>query len=282
MLTIAVIVALPGLAACGSNAPSKQEFLAKADPICQTGDNNAASTSAPTDLNGIKDFSAKLAANAEGTAAKLEKLKFPSGKDGAGAKDMVAAMKSAAAAARGVAGPVDKADYAGIETAAAKTVDAFKAADDKARTFGSTACAKGESDAAASKLGQTVGGTVKAAYIAKADALCKAANDQLDALPDPNTFAELKDLLDKSMPIIDKLQADFKAIPGPTTDKAKLDEVYSTLDALIAKFKDAQAAAAAGDQRKAVTVLNQVDEATTTANAKADAYGFKDCGSDGS
>lgn len=279
VLTIAVIVALPALAACGKGV-SKQDFLAKADPICKRGNDSAASMSAPTDLSGLKDYGVKLADNITKTTVELDKLKYPGGKDGTAAKDMVKAMKEAAVSAKAVGAPVDKADYPGIEAAVTKMVDGFKAADDKARTLGSTECGKGESEASA-KAGQTVGGAVKTAYIAKVDALCATANKAVDAIAAPKTFAEVKAYLDQAVGLAEKLSADIKAIPAPTTDKAKLDEVLSSLDALVAKGKEALAAAAANDQKKTVNLLNDIDQAGNASNAKADAYGFKDCGSQG-
>lgn len=270
---------LPLLAACGDKGPSKADFLAEADPICKRGNDIAAVLTTPSDLSMMKDFSAKLADNAAKTADELAKLDMPGGEDGTGAKDLVKAMRDGAAAARGIIPEVDGGNYPAIEAAVTKAVDGFKAADAKARAYGSAECGKGEAEASG-KLAQTAGATVKKAYIAKADALCKVANDKVYDLDEPQSMAELKKFLDITVDLAVKLTADVKAIPQPTTDKAKLDEVFTAQDQVLAKAKEAQAAVASGNEDKTFALLDELDVMTTGSNAKADAYGFKDCGSD--
>jgi hypothetical protein len=127
--TLAVILAVAGLAACGDKGPSKQAFLAKADPVCKRGNDIAAVLTTPSDIGMIKDFGNKLADNISKTTVELDKLKLPKGKDGDAAKQWIKAMKDAAASSRAVGPEVDKANYPGIEAGAAKLVDGFKAAD---------------------------------------------------------------------------------------------------------------------------------------------------------
>jgi hypothetical protein len=280
-IALALAVAPPSLAACGDQGPSKQDFLAKADPVCRQRNELAEILTTPSDVPGIKEFATKLADITTTTTARLRALKYPKGKDGAAAKAFVRSMNTAAASARAVAAPVDQGDYGAIDTAAAKLVEAYKAADGQARTYGSTECGRGEADAAG-KLGQTVGATTKAAYIAKVDALCAAATKEVDKLNEPKTFAEAKTYLDQTAALAEKLASDMKAVPQPTTDRDKLAAALSSVDALVAKVKEAQAAAAAGDEHKTLSLLDEVGEAGATSDAKADAYGFKDCGSQGS
>ena len=278
--TFALLLALPGLAACGDKGPSKQEFLAKADPVCKRGNDIAAVLTTPSDIGMMKDFGNKLADNISKTTVELGKLKLPHGKDGDAAKGWITAMKDAAASSRAVGVEVDKTNYPGIEAAADKLVNGFKAADAKARAYGSTECGRGEADAAA-KLGETKGATVKAAYVLKVDAICAAATKEFDAVKEPENFADVKPFLEKSIALAEKETADIKAVPAPATDKAKLDEAFTANEAALAKAKEALAAAAAGDQRKTLNLLDEVSTLGDTSNAKADAYGFKDCGSQG-
>ena len=279
-LPIAIVLGLSAMAACGDDAPSKQDFLAEADPVCKKGNDIAAVFTTPSDLPMMKDFGAKLADNITKTADEIAKLDQPGGNDGTAAAEMVKAMKDAAEAARAIGPEVDKANYPGVELAVNKAVEAFKNADGKARTFGSAECGKGEA-AAASKLGETSGATVKTAYIAKADALCATYTSQFNAITEPDTFAEVKDFLDKSIALADKLTSELKAIPQPSVDKAKLDEAFVSNDVALAKLKEAAAAAGANNQRKTVQLADEAVGLGDTANAKADAYGFKDCGSQG-
>jgi len=278
--TVAVILALAGLAACGDSAPSKEDFLAKADPVCARGNAIATVFTTPSDLPMIKDFATKLADNADKTAAEVEKLDFPGGDDGKAAKDMVKSLRDAGVAARAVIPDVDASNYPNVETGVTKMVDAFKAADGKARTFGSKECGKGEAEAVG-KLGITANATVKNAYIAKADALCEAADKQIDALPEPDSPAEAKESIDKSGVILDKMLADIIAIPKPHTDSTKLTEYISSTERFIAKFKEGGAIAVSANERKFEQWVEELSELGDAADAKADAFGFKGCGSQG-
>lgn len=279
-ISLAVVLSLPLLAACGDKKPSKQDFLAKADPVCKRGNDIAAVFTTPSDLPMMKDFGNKLADNITKTADEVDKLDKPGGEEGKGAEDLVKSMRDAAAAAREIGPEVDKTNYPGVELAATKTVEAFKAADGKARTYGSTECGKGEA-AAALKLGETSGATVKNAYIAKADGICKGYNTQFEGIKEPEDFNDVKPFLDQSIALVDKLTAELKAIPQPATDKGKLDEAFSSNDAAVAKLKEASAAAGSGNQSKTIDLLDEATELGDASNAKADAYGFKDCGSQG-
>jgi hypothetical protein len=279
-MVVAVALSLPLLAACGDKKPSKQDFVAEADPVCKRGNDIAAVFTTPSDLGMMKDFGTKLADNITKTADEVDKLDKPGGDDGKAAADLVKSMKDAGAAAREIAAPVDQANYPGVEAAVTKTVEAFKAADGKARAFGSAECGKGEA-AAAAKLGETSGATVKTAFIAKADGICKGYNTQFEGIKEPEDFNDVKPFLDQSIALVDKLTAELKAIPQPTIDKGKLDEAFASNDAAVAKLKEASAAAGARDEDKTIDLLDEATVLGDTSNAKADAYGFKDCGSQG-
>jgi hypothetical protein len=276
--TLALALTVSLLAACGDKGPSKQEFLAKADPICKRGNELFGVLSNPSNFEGVKDFANKVAETTGKTVAELQKLKFPSGKDGVAAKAMVASLRTAGESPKAVGPEVDKADYPAVEANVQKMAEAYKAADAKARALGSAECAKGETEVTG-KFATGAGAIVKQAYINKADALCKTSNAELDAMAEPNDIKELKTRLDKSVVILEKLTADVKALPAPTVDKDKLDEMFKAVDVMIAKAKEAQAAATAGDEDKTFSLLTELDSLTNSGNAKADAYGFKDCGS---
>jgi hypothetical protein len=279
-VTLALLCVVPAMAGCGSSTPTKAQYLAKADPICRQANAVAAVFTTPSDVPSIKDFANKVADNTAKTAGQLDKLKLPGGKDGDAAKAMVKAMKDAAAAARTLPGPVDSGNYPVIEDDTSKTADAYKAADDKARSLGSTECGKGDDEAVA-KLAQTVGPTVKAAFIAKADVLCAAVNAEMDKVPEPQNFEDVKALIDKAVDAGTRLTAQINALPQPHFDHEKLAEALAANEAILAKAKEAQASAHAGDQKKTVVLAEELDQLGTASDVKADAYGFKDCGSQG-
>lgn len=273
-----LLVALPLLAACGDDAPSKEDFLAEADPVCKRGNEIVTVFTTPSDVPMMKDFATKMADSVEKTAGELDKLKFPGGTDGKAAKDMVKAMRDAAGAARAVVPDVDAKNYPNIEQGVTKFVDAFKNVDTKARALGSAECGKGAAEMAG-KLGTVTGETVKKAYIAQADALCATANDELDAIPEPETMAEVKESLEKSAARFEKLLNDVKAIPKPDFDRAKLTDALTSADQALAKLKEGGGVAGSGNERQLDRWFEELAEAFDLANARADAYGFKDCGS---
>ena len=281
LLGVSALVAVASLAACGDNAPSKKEFLAKADPVCKASTAEATALGTPTDVGGLRQFHIKLADGADRTLAGLDKVKLPGGDDGKAAKAWVQALRDAAAAARAVPPEVDKSNYTGIETTAGRAAEAFKAADSQARTFGSAECGRGEAEAV-ERMRTALPKTVKTAYITAADAICKSAFTKFEALPEAETPAEFKTFMEQAVALEEKLLADLKAIAPPVTDKDKLDPVFLGIEKVIAKDKEALAALAAGNERKAYDLVEESDNLSDDSAAKADAYGFVDCGSQSS
>jgi hypothetical protein len=272
---LALLAAAP--AACGNSAPTKQQFLAKADPVCKQGSDLAGILSAPSNLSAIGDVSKKLAETTTKTVAALNKLKFPSGADGRAAHDMVGAMRDAAAKARAVAPPVASEDLPAVETAAKAEVDAYKAANDKARNLGSTQCARGEGDAA-SKLGTALGPTLKGALILKADAICTKAKADVFAVAKPKSDADARRYLDETLPIAQKAHDEVKALPAPAFDKDKLDAMMTAWDELLRLSNDANAAVHANDDRRFLSTTEQLADQAVQLSGKASAYGFQSCG----
>lgn len=280
-LVVLVLVCLLALPGCGDGAPSKDEFLAKADPVCKGATSEATAMTTPTDVAGLRQFHVKLAEGAERSAAELEKLELPGGDDGKAAKAMVTALREAAGAARAVGPEVDKSAYGAAESAARKAAEAFKAADDLARGYGSRECGRGEAEAGGRML-NALGKTVKSAYITAVDAMCKATFAEYEKLEEPETLPQVKAFFEKVVAVDEKLVADMKAISAPVTDKDKLDAVFAALDKMVAKEKAVLAAAAAGDEREADDRWSEADAASLEVTKEMDAYGFVECGSQAS
>lgn len=275
-----VIVLLIGLAAgpaCGDKAPTRQAYVAKANPVCKRAGDAAAVFTNPTSVSGIKELAGKLADTTGKTVAELEKLKAPGGQDGDAARALVKALRDAAAAARALGPLADKDDYAALELGAKAMADGYKAADDKARALGSSECGRGEY-AAAAKLTETVGPTLKDTYVVKADALCSTARTQVLAIDQPETLDEAKAYLDKTLPIGKKLHDDVRALPAPSFEKSKLDEVFAAWDDLLATGNRVAAAVNAEDEDEVQTLFEDFADQSVTLRAKTAAYGFHTCG----
>lgn len=272
--SVLIALALPALAACGSGAPSKAAFLAKADPVCKRGNDLTAVATTPGDLNGVKEFTAKLADTTDKTVKDLEAQKHPGGKDGEAAKAWLKSLKDAAAAARAVGADVDAANFTAIEDNAKKAADAYKGADAQARAYGSTECGRGEAEAMG-RLQTASGGTVKAAYIAKVDPLCAAVDKEVKALAEPESEAQAKQYFDKLLAIAEKGVADQRAVPAPRTDKDKLDAYFGAQDVLINKVRETKASLS--NESQLDKKIEELVKAGVDVAAKAGAYGFKEC-----
>jgi hypothetical protein len=111
----------------------------------------------------------------------------------------------------------------------------------------------------------------KAEYIAKADAICKKGDDAINAEAQkqfgnkPPTDAQVTTFThDVSLPNIEKQRDDLKALDKPKGDEKELDALYTSLDKSIDTANNTDGS------------LDQSIFAAT--NAKAKAYGFKNCG----
>lgn len=276
-VTVALAVVGVALGACGGGAPSKAQFVAKADPICKEGSDVAALYTTPSDMSSIKDFGAKVAGTTDKTVAQLDKLKFPSGADGTAAHAMVKAMQDAAVIAKAVGSPVDKQDYPAIEVSATAMATSYKTADDKARAIGSAQCGKGERTAA-DKLSASAGPTLKAAFVNAADGLCSTARSQVLAIEQPKTTAQAKSYIDKTLPIGIKLRGDVAALPSPTFDRDKLGDFLDAWDDVINTSKEMRDAVNAEDNQQIVDLIDTLQQDAANLKSKATVYGFHQCG----
>jgi hypothetical protein len=114
-------------------------------------------------------------------------------------------------------------------------------------------------------------GPTKAAYITKADAVCKAANDKLtkaaaDIGASP-TAAQVKTFAAQTaVPNLEAELKELRALDRPKDDKDTIGAIYDALEDAVGKLKSDP------------SVLTGQTNPFTEANAKAKAYGLKVCG----
>ncbi len=117
-------------------------------------------------------------------------------------------------------------------------------------------------------------GMTRAAFIEKADALCKATSDRLElAGLDPSDAGEA---VETSLPAAEALVADLKAIPPP--DDAETKAIMAEYDKALEQFR---AVVSARRSRDAVTeqrILNQLQAESAAFETRTRSYGFKECG----
>jgi hypothetical protein len=133
----------------------------------------------------------------------------------------------------------------------------------------------------------------KAAYVAKADAVCAAGNTaarKLNARADKVIRGQQEDetaLLKALAPILrdgQKIQTralkQFKAIPPPAADRAVVSRYWDVLDQQVDLLVQMTDAASAGDVEAYKRITARTSTLRDQAIAMAKAYGFTECGSD--
>lgn len=120
----------------------------------------------------------------------------------------------------------------------------------------------------------------KAEYIAAADAICKATNDELGALPDPSSIEEVASLAEQAVSIEEDALAKLKELKPPEADQATIDEALGLLEQQVELGRQLGDAAKAGDGAKVQEIVGQIDPINQQANEIATQYGLVECGND--
>lgn len=275
-LLAASVALAAGLVACGGGGVSKPDFVTKADGACGAGNGTLAGVAKPTNLPELATAAGSVVSTVDGQADALRKLD-PPGDDKAVVAGVISALAEVSGPARALQEAAGKGDDAGTARAANDLKGKTDNAAAQAKAYGLTACGQGLQAPVATVIdgGRTV---LKAAFVARADALCTAANRRAQALAEPTSFATLARYLAAYVPIEEKLFADIRALTSPPGDDSAIADMLAAQDKVIAKDKELLAAA----QRRNEAEFDRLDaEETalvTAANAKFDAYGLRACG----
>lgn len=123
-------------------------------------------------------------------------------------------------------------------------------------------------------------GPTKAEYVAKADAICKtegakseeAATAAVVALgTEEPTPAQLETIATETViPGLEKQVTELKALEQPKDDGEQIDAIYASLDTAVGAVKEDPSSLVGGEG----------ENPFADANAKALAYGLKECGSE--
>jgi hypothetical protein len=135
------------------------------------------------------------------------------------------------------------------------------------------------SSAAKSASPTTLAPTTKAAFVARANAICTTMNSQAARVADPgNDRVKLAAAVDKIAAITSDALRKVRALPQPSGGAQRLNAIYSKLDAVLAQWARLASAARAGDQRAAISAQTKVTALLKQANAASNAYGLTVCG----
>jgi hypothetical protein len=121
----------------------------------------------------------------------------------------------------------------------------------------------------------------KEEYIAKADAICKEADDKITALGEPQSFEELANLASEAVTIGEEELSALRALQPPEADEATLNSAYELIGRQLEIAGQIAAAAKEGDQAKIQELIDQATPLQDEARKIAEDYGLTECGSEG-
>ena len=272
--SIVAMSVMAALAACGG--PSKSDLLTEGDEICRTSNAPLQSTKRPTNYPELTDAARAMATASDDQAARLRKLGVPDG-DKDQVRSMLSAIAGVGASARRVQEAAARTDDKATSEGAAAMATASKDAAVRARAYGFTACGVG-SEGAVTTVFDGAKGVVKAAFVARAEGLCKEAINQEDAIREPRSESALPAYLDSVLALEEKAVEQMRGLAVPPGDEATVAELIDARAKLNAKGRELSGAMRAKNDRQEAAVANEVIVLATAAAAKADAYGIRECG----
>ena len=112
----------------------------------------------------------------------------------------------------------------------------------------------------------------------QADAICAKFQEQLNDLGTPSSLEDLKDYVDKAVPIIDKGNAELQALEPPAELADKWNRAMELNQQQLQIVHDLQDAIDKGDQQRIQELLQQGDTANQESDQIARELGLQECG----
>ncbi len=145
--------------------------------------------------------------------------------------------------------------------------------------LGAAAC--GDDDKTQAGTSDTTEAPTKAAFIAAADEICSANNDQTEEVMGPIFSGEpqpamVQEGLGKVLDLSGKMIADLRALTTPKGDEAKIDALLDEGEQLEGTLRAKNAT-----PEGAMELANAEEDPFGALNEKMMAYGFKDCAGEG-
>jgi len=293
-LTAGMVVCALALSACGGGGGgggkarlSKTEFIASGERLCQA---------LKADLDSVfDDFVATLPKRAA-----AYRRAIPLGRSFSRA---FAALRPPAADESTIKASLKDYDSgldrleAGVRAAEAGDVarsnseftEGFKAigrSDAVLRSYGFTVCAEPKTERSPFPLpdSQRQGFSAERnAFIQQADKLCAAGNTRLRPLESEAFSVGIPDLkawarfLTSALPIFQQILDQVRALKPPAADVTTIATMLGNYDRALAAARAATDAAAAGDQARFNTAMDDVARFARDGDQAARTYGFRDC-----
>ncbi len=260
-------------------APSRAEFVSKADDLCRPANGPIATIVKPTSYPELATAAGTLTTTIDSQLGQLRALKQPGGSAKTEVAAVYTSLEGASAAAKRIQDAAGRQDDAATVAATKDMSSAAGEARTKATTTGFAACSIGMQTGVDAVYGGTQS-VMKAGFVAQADVLCRrAADDIYDVEVDFEDDAAFVAFIGHANGVFDQLVADIKALPVPPGDDATLAELFTAQDKVQAKSREFEDAAGDEDFDRLDALDRELTTLTTAADAKWDAYGLGSCGS---
>ncbi|MEO7443577.1 MAG: hypothetical protein ABIW46_08605 [Acidimicrobiales bacterium] len=287
------LVLVMGATACGDDDQdgasaqlTKTEFVTQVNAACKPFQDKTMElfeTGFPTSEAKLKPFFEKLTPNVEGQLDAIKEVDPPKGEEAAVAEIVTAGEATVADFKKAIGDPATAKNLFSEE--GGENAQAFE---EKAKAFGLSDCVEEEDEEdEPTLLDPSTFSPEKQAYVAKADAICKAAEEKISVVED-ETFETFPPPLEKWATFLPAIVETYgpalqqlKALSLPAGDEATLSKLYADLESQLDRFGEAAELAKAGKQDEFDEAIQPVFAESDDTEARQRAYGFQVCGSEG-
>lgn len=262
---------------------SKAEFVRQGNEICRQSFqdfNELFETDFPVIPSQVPAFFEKAAPIARKQMSDLRELGIPEGD-----RDQVQEFLEA--------GDKGVADFEAAARDERRAVELFGAEggqnqqefEEKATAYGLTQCVE-EQEEEARKLDPSTFSPEKRAFVERADAICRRADERTDPIEDevfrmfPPTLEAWANGIPRLLQIERPSLQELRGLDPPAADRARVDAMWEKRVNLFNTAEQAAQAAGARDEPRATELLQQVFQGFEETDMELRSYGFQVCGSE--
>lgn len=260
------------------SGPSKADYIADADEICRPANGPVAAIVKPSSYPELATASATVVETTKGQLGQLRRLDQPGGEDRVQIDAVLTSLDGTVAATQKLQEAAGRSDDAATISATNDGRSAFNGAREKASAFGFGACATGLQSGVDNVFGGSQA-VIKAGFVAKGEAACRAAVRKTDEVDEPRGPQEVSRYFEQIADVFDGVTAELKALAVPPGDEGVVGEMIAAVEKVNVKGRDYFDAIADEDEDRVLAMEKELNTLQTAADAKLDAYGLGTCGS---